>query len=454
VEAGPALGGTAVFSGGWIHVAFGAKTWDDFRRVCPEGDPVLMRVLFDNFSRYCRWLEATGAPGRYGRTASFRNLAPMELYEMGSKLPRDHAKWFAFLGHRFRSLGGKLLLRTRARALALEGGQVVGLDADCDGKPLSIHARSVVLATGGFQNSPRLLAENLGASPDNCTARAVTHDIGDGLVMATDVGARLTSSMDTVYGHLVPAPPCEIRWHGSSPDPGLLTVFYAESGIVVNIHGERFADEGLGELSGELVNSAVKQPPGGLWVIFDNEVRRRYVPLEFPRSYLWRPYNARHINLVRYFRPITTRHGERVMAIDGFQLARDRGAVVVEGQTIEALARRLAEYGVAEERLVATISEYNAATRDEKAQGLSIPKGRFAYGITHPPLYAMKVAAGVSMTYGGVAINERTQVLDRKDQVIPGLYAVPGTAGGVFKTHYGGALASCGVFGMIAGEQA
>lgn len=37
---------------------------------------------------------------------------------------------------------------------------------------------------------------------------------------------------------------------------------------------------------------------------------------------------------------------------------------------------------------------------------------------------------------------------------MPGLYAVPGTAGGVHQHHYGGALAACGDFGMVAGEEA
>jgi hypothetical protein len=202
-----------------------------------------------------------------------------------------------------------------------------------------------------------------------------------------------------------------------------------------------------------LINAATKQPPGGLWLILDEAIRKHHAATEFPPSYMLRPQNLRHANVIRYFRVKRTAQGKTVMAIDGFRFARDRGAVVLEAPTIEKLAARLAEHGVDEQAVIKTVSDYNAAIDGDSAVRLAVPKGRFAYRIERAPLYALKVAAGVSMTYGGIAINERAEVLDENDRAIPGLYAVPGTAGGVHKTHYGGALAACGVFGMIAGEQ-
>ena len=58
------------------------------------------------------------------------------------------------------------------------------------------------------------------------------------------------------------------------------------------------------------------------------------------------------------------------------------------------------------------------------------------------------------MTYGGVKVNEATAVLDSGGAPIPGLFAAPGTAGGIHHRYYGGALAACGVFGRVAGRSA
>jgi fumarate reductase flavoprotein subunit len=39
-------------------------------------------------------------------------------------------------------------------------------------------------------------------------------------------------------------------------------------------------------------------------------------------------------------------------------------------------------------------------------------------------------------TLGGIKINEKTEVLDRNDRVIPGLYAVGNDAGGLYGDSY------------------
>jgi succinate dehydrogenase/fumarate reductase flavoprotein subunit len=53
-----------------------------------------------------------------------------------------------------------------------------------------------------------------------------------------------------------------------------------------------------------------------------------------------------------------------------------------------------------------------------------------------------------------VAIDTRARALNPEGRPVPGLYAVPGTAGGVHRLHYAGALAACGVYGMIAADSA
>jgi hypothetical protein len=257
--------------------------------------------------------------------------------------------------------------------------------------------------------------------------------------------------METIYGHLMPALPCRISWTNYI-DPIVLSVFYAEHGIVVNVRGERFVDEGAGELNGETINAAATQPPGGLWVVMDDEIRRNHARYELPGE-IMRPRNLRHVSFLRYV-SLRRQAGGISGVIDSYRYARDRGALILEATTLELLADQLAEHGVNGRQVLDTIEEFNAHVYDGQALGLAFPKAKNAHRIGAGPFHAIKVAVGISMTYGGVAINERAEVLDEDGVPIAGLYAVPGTAGGIYRLHYGGALAACGVYGMIAGAQA
>jgi hypothetical protein len=66
---------------------------------------------------------------------------------------------------------------------------------------------------------------------------------------------------------------------------------------------------------------------------------------------------------------------------------------------------------------------------------------------------AVHVVAAVTHTIGGLAIDERTQVLDSAGKPIDGLYAAGVDAGGWSTGGYASGLAAALVFGQIAGEQ-
>ncbi len=72
------------------------------------------------------------------------------------------------------------------------------------------------------------------------------------------------------------------------------------------------------------------------------------------------------------------------------------------------------------------------------------------YKIQKPPFYAAWSTPILHDTLTGLKINTKCQVIDRSDQVIPGLYACGETAGG-FALH---GLPRVTVFGRIAGREA
>jgi succinate dehydrogenase/fumarate reductase flavoprotein subunit len=448
IEVGARLGGTAVLSGGGIHI-WGCQSYAAYRERCPTADELLLRTLYDNYRRYVDWLIATRAPGEFGTTA-MRGLS-LEKYQIGgSMLPTAKQRWFDFFGQRLRLLDSTVLLKTRAIRLLMRDAVVYGVTVDSHRHRRDISARSVVIATGGFQGNAALLQQYVAPAAAEFVCRAVSFDDGAGLTMALDAGADATrAQMDTIYGHLMPAAPCHLNL--SDPlDATFLSAFYAEHSILVNTRGARFVDEGRGELDGTTINASAQQPAGGLWIILDTATRRAHAQYELPPEVL-RLRSVRHWRQLPYLR---LRRGGAGLAVvlDSLNYARDRGAIIVSAATLTELCGALSAQGVDGAALRVTVDAFNDAVARRSCADLAVPRTAYANALLTPPFHAIKVTPGISMTYGGIAIDATARALDAHGQPVPELYAVPGAAGGVQHLYYGGALAACGVYGMIAGE--
>jgi succinate dehydrogenase/fumarate reductase flavoprotein subunit len=447
IEAAAELGGTAIYSGGLLHI-WNVETLEEYLVRCPTADRRFARVLVDNYRPLVHWLESDGAPGRYSET-TFRGQT-FKSYSLGNSLtPRRKRGWFTFMYRRLTQMGVRMLLKTRARSLVRDpNGAVVGVVAENSDAELTVLAPAVVLALGGFQSNPELLQHYMGDGAADAVPRSVAFDVGDGLGMALEAGAALTDSMEYVYGHLMPASPCKIRWENYL-DQVILSAYYAEYGIVLNSRGERFVDEGAGEYTALTANAGLQQPPGGLWIVMDHKVRTRYARFELPWS-LITPLNLRYASFLRFMGVRRRKFGFE-FTIDSLKLAKEQGALVLEAGTVRELAARLGREGVDPDRALSTIEEFDRHVENGRGGELSVPRTRSANRIHTPPFYAIKCGVGVSMTYGGVKVNEAAAVLDSGGAPIPGLFAAPGTAGGIHHLYYGGALAACGVFGRVAG---
>ena len=67
---------------------------------------------------------------------------------------------------------------------------------------------------------------------------------------------------------------------------------------------------------------------------------------------------------------------------------------------------------------------------------------------------AVRVAAAITHTIGGLRVDERARVLDERDTPLDGLYAAGADVGGISTGGYASGLASALVLGRIAGESA
>ena len=300
---------------------------------------------------------------------------------------------------------------------AVTGGEVRGPEGSYE-----IHAPSVVLASGGFEANAEMRCRYLGPGWELAKVRGTPYNTGDGIRMALDIGAQS-------YGHWSG---CHaVAWDLNAPPFGDLTVgesFQKHSypfGVVVNLEGKRFLDEGAdfrnytyAKYGGEIM----KQPQRTAFQIFDQK--------------------AVHLLRAEY---------------------RIRQVTKAEANTIEELAQKL-EIDV--EGLVQTVrgfnaavqpAEFNPAVKDGKCtKGIHPPKSNWALPIDTPPYLGFAVTAGITFTFGGLRVNTKAEVMNTENEVIQGLYAAGELVGGVYYFNYpGGAGLTLGaVYGRLAGAGA
>lgn len=267
-------------------------------------------------------------------------------------------------------------------------------------------------------------AQYLGQGWDLAKVRGTRFNMGAGLRMALDIGARAHGNWSGCHS---------VAWDVNAPPFGDLSVgdqFQKHNypfGIIVNAKGERYVNEGenfhshtYAKFGGEIL----KQPGMFAWQVFDEKVR----------------------NLLR---------GEY----------RIRRVTKVEADTLEELSKKME--GVDPAGFMKTVTDYNAACQDDIpfdpnvrdgkcTKGLALNKTNWANKLDTPPYHAYHVTTGVTFTFGGLKITEEGAVESQFGAPIEGLYAAGEIVGGLFVHNYasGTGLMSGATFGRIAGRSA
>ena len=265
-------------------------------------------------------------------------------------------------------------------------------------------------------------ARYLGPGWDLARVRGTKHNMGDGIKMAIDVGARAYGNWSGCHS---------VGWDISAPEYGdyeVLDNFQKHSypwGIMVNPDGNRFVDEGE-----DLRNHT--------YVKFGREIMKQ------PNRTAVQIFDQKTIPLLR----------------DEYRI---RQVTKVSGNTIAELAQELEINASA---LTKTIDEFNAACKPGKfnpsildgvaTTGLNPNKTNWALPIDEPPFEAFITTTGVTFTFGGLKVDDKGSVLDNNDRSIGGLFAAGELVGGLFYENYpgGSGLMAGAVYGKIAGENA
>ena len=364
-------------------------------------DPALVETLCSNSADAVAWLGEQGielsSVGAAGGASVKRIHRPVDdqglVISVGSyMIPRLQSKC--------EELGVEILLNTTANKILTDAdGAAVGIEAtDKNGAAVTVNAKAVILATGGFGANLDMVVQYKPDLKGFMTTNAAGAQ-GQGIDMAVAIGAG-TVDMDQIQIHPT------VEYNSSQ----LITEgLRGDGAILVNSEGKRFTDE-VG--TRDVVSAAeIEQPGSYSWLIID----------------------------------------QAMVDASGVIQGYIESGFTFSGETYEELAEAI---GVDPTAFAETMNNWNAAV----AAGVDEEFGRtsFTEPLDTAPYYAIKVTAGIHHTMGGLTINPQTQVLAGDGTVIDGLYAAGEVTGGVHGGNRlgGTAVADFVVFGRIAGEQA
>jgi fumarate reductase flavoprotein subunit len=421
VEAGRRAGGSTALSGG-AFLAGGTAV----QRAAGYDDSA--EEFYDNFLAFNRWDVEPSIVRRYcddsaaavdwliGHGVEFR---PEQL-ERGEleRVPRLHratgggAGIAAGLQKACGRLGVEVALGTRVDSLLMRDGRVAGIRAGDQ----ELEAPAVVIASGGFARNPSLLSQHIpSVAPfvDEIRSPAAETNVGDGLRMATDVGAAtdgenrvqllLTSGVVNDVEPVLPA------WL-----------------ICVDGSGRRFVKESVPY---HVINPLVVKHGGICWALFDEESCRAAKGSGSPfGAGLWN-------------------HDVLSRAADDGKIMRAAG--------VGALAEQL---GLPPLVVQSTVDRYNADV-DNGVDSLFFKNGTTLRPMRTPPFYGVALRPRIMPVTGyGLRIDADAHVLRGSDNLpIPGLFAAGEVVGNVVgpSIFSGGAMVAGGViFGRRAGAVA
>lgn len=390
-----------------------------------RADPVLIDVLARESLPVMQWMRGHGVRfiPIYGRQTYERDGKRVFWGGLVLEASGGGLGLIESLTRRAGVLGAETRYDHKVVDLIVERGALAGVIAETPEGRVSLRAPSVVLAAGGFHANTAWRARYLGPGWDLAKARGSRFNTGAALEAALRHGAR-------AFGHWSGCHSVFFDAHaGDYGDINRLNEQknYFTLGIVVNARGERFINEGedfRNYTYSRMGAEVAKQPGGRAWQVFD----ARTVPL-LPDEY------------------------------------RTRGAARIEAPTLEALAAKME--GIDARAFLNTVQAFNAAidtdapfdpaVKDGRAtRGLAPDKSNWAVALETAPFVAYEVVCGVTLTYGGVAISPRSEVLAESGEPMPGLFAAGEMVGGLYYGKYpgGAGLTSGAVFGRIAGQSA
>ncbi|MCR5526340.1 MAG: flavocytochrome c [Lachnospiraceae bacterium] len=361
----------------------------------------LVKALVENSADAIKWLASIDAPldsvAQFGGASVKRIHRPVDAE---GKTLSVGAYLIPKLQANLESHGVEIKLNTTAKEIIMnDNGEAVGIVAEGkSGNKITVNAKSVVLATGGFGANSEMVEKYKPEFKGFITTNA-PGILGQGIEMAEAVGAA-TVDMEQIQAHpTVEANTAALITEGLRGD----------GAILINQEGKRFIDE---VATRDVVAGAeIAQTGSKSWLVVDQAM-----------------VDASNV-------------------IQGYI----KNGYTVTGETYEELGDAM---GVDSAAFAETMDKWNGYV--EAKNDPDFGRTSFASPLNTAPYYAINVTAGVHHTMGGVKIDTKAEVINTDGEVIPGLFAAGEITGGVHGANRlgGNAVADFVVFGRIAGQSA
>ena len=374
-----------------------------------ESNAALSRMLIERSRECAPWMERYGVRFQAALRGTL-HLSRTNAFFLGGGKALMNAYYAAAS-----RLGIDVFYDAEVVSFDLDGGSFRAATVETRGERRVIQARAAVVATGGFESNLDWLREAWGDAASNFIVRGTPYNTGGPLRLLLDAGASPVGDARACHAIAVDA-------RAPRFDGGIVTrLDCIPFGIVVNQHGERFADEGQDLWPkryaswGALVAA---QPGQQAYCLVDAKAIGRFMPSVFP------PFVAPSIR-------------ELALALE-----------------------------LPPDRVASTVDAFNAAVRDApfdletldgcRTEGLAPPKSHWARRLDTPPFWGYPLRPGITFTYLGVTVDEMSRVVMNGVPSRNLFAAGEVMAGNVLRRGY---LAGIGmtigtVFGRLAGAGA
>ena len=300
----------------------------------------------------------------------------------------------------------ELMLNTEATEILMnEDGSVKGVAAKSGVDTVYVYADSVIVCTGGYAYNPEMTVR---LDPEKRGTMGIGHvaSTGEGIMMASNVGALLTHTNDMMC--VLKDYEIMTEHNGNSTTANVSSFISRNNTVLLGADGKRFVNEkDIGYMTQKL-NSPVfdqmhKDDLGYVWAISDKK------------------------------------------SLDEKGVKRGLDMEFITADTFEELAEKM---GLDVATVAETLNNYNSYVD----AGHDPEFGRLLLAKLEAPYCAVRVMPCEIITYGGIARNENSEVIRADGTVIPGLY----TAGeaSANSAYMGFTITNAFVWGRIAGTNA
>ncbi len=289
---------------------------------------------------------------------------------------------------RVNELGVDIRTGTKGLDLIMKDGNAVGVKVQQKNNIYNINAKAVIIATGGFSANKEYLAKFAPGSERVQTSNQMGAT-GDFIPVFEKNNLKMENMEVLSVFKTIINPTRDLTGAG-------------DGFIFINKNGERFIDESQSGLP--TAYTILDQPESKVFYIYDQDL--------YDSSYRLQKHTAQGLH--------------------------------TKAATLDELAAKL---NVPAETLKKTVADFNKAVRGEIKDPFREKPTKKEFK-AEGPYYGVQVESAIHMTKGGVAANEKAEVLHKDGHVVKGLYA----AGEVTNTT--GAYSAAVIFGRIAGQNA